>query len=100
DDVVVAGKAERGRATDAARRSSDHGNGFGHTSEFILFTISNGADPLLTALGTWPSFGGYALTGANMFSQIFAVAFLLQQPTQTTIARIAVTPAAPTVVAG
>jgi len=35
-----------------------------------------------------------------MFSQIFAVAFLLQQPTQTTIARIAVTPAAPTVVAG
>ena len=35
-----------------------------------------------------------------MFSQIFAVAFLLQQPTQATIARIAVTPAAPTVVAG
>jgi hypothetical protein len=35
-----------------------------------------------------------------MLSQIFAVAFLLQQPTQATIARIAVTPAAPTVVAG
>src|SRR4051794_18349727 len=35
-----------------------------------------------------------------MFSQIFAVAFLLQQPTQSAIARIAVTPAAPTVVAG
>ena len=26
--------------------------------EFILFTISNGADPLLTALGARPSFGG------------------------------------------
>ena len=35
-----------------------------------------------------------------MFSQLFAVAFLLQQPTQAPIARIAITPAAPTVVAG
>jgi hypothetical protein len=35
-----------------------------------------------------------------MFAPVLAVAFLLQQPTPGTIARIAITPAAPTVVAG